>query len=62
MFTPKQQPLIDPDDCTAEELEQARKAGWVPTHNIMNGNKAVWIRAADKGGCCDPGTETYWSM
>ena len=24
--------------------------------------KPIPIRLADKGGCCDPATETYWSM
>lgn len=24
--------------------------------------KPIQIRLADKGGCCDPATETYWSM
>ena len=24
--------------------------------------KTVEIRRADVGGCCDPSTETYWSM
>ena len=26
------------------------------------GNKTVKIRRDDVGGCCDPSTETYWSM
>lgn len=32
-----------------------------PVKNMMSG-KTVWIREQDKGGCCDPATETYWSM
>jgi len=33
----------------------------VETFNLKNGKKLM-IRASEKGGCCDPGTETYWSM
>ncbi len=33
----------------------------VETTNIMSGKK-IMIEASLKGGCCDPGTETYWSM
>lgn len=33
----------------------------VLTKNLMTG-KDVYIRQQDKGGCCDPATETYWSM
>ena len=29
--------------------------------NLMNG-KEVYINRQDVGGCCDPSTETYWSM
>jgi hypothetical protein len=32
----------------------------VETTNIMSG-KTVMIRKSEKGGCCDPGTERYWS-
>jgi len=30
--------------------------------SIMGNKKTVKIRRADVGGCCDPSTETYWSM
>ena len=33
----------------------------VETVNLMSGKK-VKIQASQKGGCCDPGTERYWSM
>jgi len=33
----------------------------VETINLMSGKKLM-IRADEKGGCTDPGTETYWSM
>lgn len=33
----------------------------VPTTNLMSG-KTVMIRQQDKGSCCDPSTEAYWSM
>lgn len=32
------------------------------TYSMMDPDrKPIAIRAADKGGCCDPATETYWS-
>lgn len=33
----------------------------VETVNILSGKKCM-IRASEKGGCCDPGTETYHCM
>lgn len=33
----------------------------VESRNLMNGNH-VLIPASSKNTCCDPGTETYWSM
>lgn len=33
----------------------------VPVTNMLSG-KTVWINQQDKGGCCDPSTEAYWSM
>lgn len=33
----------------------------VETKNLMSG-KTTMIRKSDKGGCCDVGTERYWSM
>lgn len=33
----------------------------VESTNMLSGQK-VMIRACDKGGCCDPASETYWSM
>ncbi len=35
----------------------------VETYSMMDPTrKPIKIRLADKGGCCDPATETYWSM
>jgi hypothetical protein len=33
----------------------------VPSQNIMSG-KAIKISRDSLGTCCDPATETYWSM
>lgn len=33
----------------------------VEVKNLMSG-KPVLIRKSDVGTCCDPSTETYWSM
>jgi hypothetical protein len=33
----------------------------VETFNMLNGQKCM-IQASLRGGCCDPATETYWSM
>ena len=33
----------------------------VTVKNLMSG-KPVQIRASERGGCCDPSTERYWSM
>lgn len=44
-----------------DEVFQSLYNKVVPTTNLMSG-KTVWIREQDKGGCCDPATETYWSM
>ena len=34
----------------------------VQTTNMLNPGSVVMIRASQKGGCCDPGTERYHSM
>lgn len=45
-----------------EESEfNAQFNGWVKVKNLMSG-KEVSIREQDVGTCCDPSTETYWSM
>ena len=36
-------------------------ASWVKTRNLMTG-KEVEIRAEDRGTCCDPSQERFWSM
>lgn len=33
----------------------------VKVKNLMSGTE-VEINASDRGGCCDPSTERYWSM
>jgi len=35
--------------------------GMVEVKNLMNGSP-VMIRKSERGGCCDPSTERYWSM
>ena len=40
-------------------LEQNREL--VESVNLMSGKK-IMIEKHLKGGCCDPGTEQYWSM
>lgn len=34
---------------------------WTVTKNLLSGRE-VLIREQDVGTCCDPSTETYWSM
>jgi hypothetical protein len=34
---------------------------WTTTINLLSGEE-VRIRQQDVGTCCDPSTETYWSM
>lgn len=33
----------------------------VESRNLLTGEK-IMVARADKGGCCDPGTERYWAM
>jgi hypothetical protein len=33
----------------------------VPSVNLMTG-KTIWVAKSAKGGCCDPASESYWSM
>ena len=33
----------------------------ITVKSLGNGNECQ-IRASEKGGCCDPSTELYWSM
>lgn len=44
-----------------EASEFRAKQPMVETVNLMSGKKLM-IPASEKGGCTDPGTETYWSM
>ena len=32
------------------------------TVRVLGTDKTCQIRASEQGGCCDPSTETYWSM
>ena len=49
-------------DARIMEAEEFRASvPMVETTNLLSGKKLM-IRADEKGGCTDPGTETYWSM
>jgi len=61
LFNEQKYPTIHPSECTAQEIEAAKKAGWAVTRNLMT-NQEIWIRADSVGGCTDPQTERYWSM
>lgn len=45
-----------------EEAEFNEKHNGLVTVKNMPSGKDVQIRAQDVGTCCDPSTETYWSM
>ena len=48
---------------TEQYLNQVYGKEQLKTRNMMNPEAGeVSIDRSDKGGCCDPGTETYWSM
>ena len=48
---------------TLREIARRLDAHPVETRNLLNPEAGpIKISAADRGGCCDPGTETYWSM
>ena len=51
----------EPDYEVMTVTEFNKRDVMVTTHNLMNG-KAVQIRLSDKGSCCDPGTERYFTM
>lgn len=50
-----------PDAVVMSREEFNRTEPIVETKNLMTG-KTIMIRASEKGTCCDPGTERYWSM
>jgi hypothetical protein len=50
-----------PDALIVSEKEFREKEPMVETINMMSG-KVCKIPASQKGGCCDPGTERYWTM
>lgn len=60
--------LDDVDSLRAVSIADYDKTGaktaneMVEVVSIMGNKKTVKIRRADVGGCCDPSTETYWSM
>jgi len=60
-FTANEYPKIAAEDATEEQLAEAKAVGWETSVNMMSGRR-LWIRSDSKGGCCDPATETYWSM
>lgn len=35
--------------------------GWTTSKNLISGAE-IRIKKSEKGGVCDPGTESYWSM
>lgn len=48
---------------TEQYLNQVYGKEQLKTRNMMNPEAGeVSIDRSDKGSCCDPGTETYWSM
>ena len=51
-------------DYVAMSIEEFREGDTlVETRNLLNPDAGpIMIRRSQKGGCCDPGTETYWSM
>ena len=48
------------DVCTLSEFVN-EKDKMVTVKNLMSGTE-IQIRASERGGCCDPSTERYWSM
>ena len=56
------------DELRAVSIADYNKTGaktaneMVEVVSIMGNKKTVKIRRDDVGGCCDPSTETYWSM
>lgn len=49
-------------NATILSLEEfSRTEPMVETVNLMNGAR-IMIHKSLKGGCCDPGTERYWTM
>lgn len=51
------------DYIVATYEEWAAAEPMVETYNMLDPERrVVMIRASDKGGCCDPATETYRSM
>ena len=59
--------LDDVDSLRAVSIADYHKTGAKTANEMVEvvsimGNKTVKVRRADVGGCCDPSTETYWSM
>jgi hypothetical protein len=53
---------LDPTEWEVMSFEYFRdNEPFVTVKNMMSG-KDVVLRQSDVGGCCDPSTETYWSM
>ena len=48
-----------PNAVVVRDVEFHATEPMVESTNIMSGKK-IMIPASQKGGCCDPGTETYW--
>ena len=47
--------------CIESELFQEQFNKWTTVQSLVGGHE-VQIREQDVGTCCDPSTETYWSM
>lgn len=44
-----------------DSIFQEKYNKWTTVKNMLSGRE-VRIREQEVGGCCDPSTETYWSM
>lgn len=56
---------LDPKEWIVDTYDNYRAAEpMVTTYSIfdLKNERPILIRASEKGGCCDPGTETYHSM
>ena len=56
MYTYTRAIKLQPGVSRVEYLEQ-----WTTVRNLMSGRE-VTIRSEDRGGVCDPSTESFWTM
>lgn len=53
---------VTPYAVTTQEDYDTNLNTWTETYNMLDPlRRPIKIRKADKGGCCDPATETYHS-